>query len=329
MKKYLSLLLFALLLNGCDDGDLTVDSIDFEDLASQNCDTLNSLIYKLKTQESLLLQLPPSTIKNEATADGTPITLKIDNSSYRVVYRAYDGAVATTNICGTIPPKTPNVTEEWQATSGVIEIISKEVKETNTTTLATKITGYTHTINFKNITFLKPSGISQVEPIFPFGDFKTTIATPVEVDFTDDDANYCATAKKIYNDNGTSALVIKNLSDKLILNEVTPVGQPRTGLINETATTNNVYYETYAGTLPTTTTDYFCEGKTSTPPVKSTWVANAGDATKLTGIIEVTTTLTGGIYRHKVVLRTTTLKKGNSSFMLGTEFLVGTITGTP
>jgi len=327
MKKYACLLFFALLLNGCDDGDLTVDSVDFDSVTAQSCDTINRLIYKLKNQESLLLQLPPNSIKNDATVDGSPIVYNIDangNGSYRFLYRAYDGAVATVNICGTIPPKTPNVTEEWVAVSGQIVIISTQDFDTDATTGATKITGYTHNINLKNVTFSKPSGIQQVQEDFSFGNFKTTLLNPVSISFTDSNAGYCATAKKIYNDNGTSAVIIKNFDDSLIKNEVTPVNQPRTRVINATATTNNVTYETYGGTLPAVTDNYFCAGQTSSPPISSTWVANTGSSTNQTGIIEVTTTQEANVFRHKVVLRNTTFQKGNSSFTPGTSFLIGT-----
>lgn len=332
MKKYASLLLFALLLNGCDDGDLTVDSVDFEDISIQSCDPLlNTLLYKLKDQESLLLQLPLNTLKNDATTIGDPTVINIDsqgNGSYRFLYRAYDGTVATANICNAIPPKAPNVTEEWLATSGQIVISSVQITEEDATTKATKITGYTHDINLKNVTFLKPSGPTQVQEDFPFGTYKTTITTPIVVTFTDaNNARYCSVQQKIYNENGTTALVIKNLDPALIKPEATPVGVPRTGLINATATTNNVNYEIYSSTLPINTSGYFCTSVTqTTPTVQESWAGKAGVNADNTGIIEVTTTEETNLFRHKIILRSTTLQKGNSSFMLGTSFLVGSIT---
>ncbi|MFH6996949.1 hypothetical protein ACHRVZ_03390 [Flavobacterium sp. FlaQc-57] len=328
MKKYASLLLFALLLNGCDDGDLTVDSVDFDAISAQSCDPLiNTLIYKLKAQESLLLQLPAGSIKNDPTLPNDPLIYNIDqdgNGSYRFLYRAYDGTVATANICGAIPPKTPNVTQEWLAISGVIQIATAQIEETDATTGSSKITGYNHSINFKNITFLKPSGIDQVMAEFPFGDLKTTVTNPVVVSFTDENADYCPTAKKIYNDNGISSLVIENLDPALIDNSATPVGTPRTSLINLNGTMNKVYYRTYSGTLPAETSTYFCTDKTpTTPPVLDNWYGKDGVA-NVSGIIQVTTTEEEKVYRHKVVLANATLRKSNSSFKLGTSFLLGT-----
>ena len=328
MKKYASLLLFALLLNGCDDGDLTVETIEFDEVTSASCDPLtNTLIYKLKPQESLLLNMPADKIENEPTL-GDTLTYKIDNVSYRVVYRAYDGTVAKENICGAIPPKTPNVTEEWFASAGTIQIVTTQVDKTPAPTDGhTEIVGYNHSIVFKNITFEKPSG-PQVEKEYIFGDYLTSVDAVV-VSFLDpDNAKYCSDLKnkKVYNNNTSNSLVIENFDANLLINQDTPVGQPRTGLINSTPTTNNLYYRTYATNLPTPTQDYYCLEKTPTSPiVKDTWVGQAG-VTNVSGIIEVTTTSSLKVFTHKVVLKNVTLQKGNSTFKLATEFLLGNVT---
>lgn len=330
MKKYASLLLLALFLNGCDDGNLTVDTIDFSDskITSQSCNLLtNSLIYRLKTQESLLIQMPDNTLLNDATLPGAPLTYDINNTTLRVVYRAYDGAVATPNICGTIPPTTPNVTEEWQATAGKMVVNTAQIEITDETTGSSKITGYNHNIVFNNITFSKPAG-PQVQAEFDFGNYLTTVATPVVVQFTNANANYCPTQKKLSNDNTTSSLTIESLADGLIINEATAIGTPRRSLINLNNTSNKVYYRAYSGALPVQTSDYFCTDKTpSTPAVIDTWFGQDGVA-NVSGIIEVTTTQTtaeGKIFRHQIVLKNAKLQRGNSSFKLGTTFVLGTV----
>ncbi len=88
MRKYAYLLLFALLLNGCDDGDITVETVDFKDVTADACNlTTNELIYKLKSQESLLLQLAPGTLLNEPTPVGDPREFSINNDgNFRLVY---------------------------------------------------------------------------------------------------------------------------------------------------------------------------------------------------------------------------------------------------
>lgn len=331
MKKFASLLLFALLLNGCDDGDMTVDTIDFTSVTSTSCDATNTLIYKLKTQEALLFQLPVDKLVNEPTV-GDTLEYNIDNSNYRVFYRAYDGTVTKSTICDAIPPASPKVNEEWFATGGKIQIFTKTVyKDPAPEDGHTEIVGYNHNITFKGITFSKP-GPEQVEDEYVFGDFLTTIATPLVVSFTDEVAKYCDVQLKVYNNNLSNSLVIENLDPFLIKDEDTAPGAPRTSLIGKTSgttTLNNTFYRIYNSNLPTGTDlkeKYYCVDTTPTSPtVKETWTGVAG-AANVSGIIEVSTSHSNLVYKHKVVLRNVTLKKGNSTFKLATEFVLGTVT---
>ncbi|WP_431244867.1 hypothetical protein ACQ9BO_11905 [Flavobacterium sp. P21] len=125
--------------------------------------------------------------------------------------------------------------------------------------------------------------------------------------------------------------MIENLDKNLIVNTDTPIGQPRKSLINISSGTpavisNNVYYRTYNTNLPEITKDYYCTNTTPTSPtVKDTWVGVTGVA-NVSGIIEVTTTHSQKVYKHKVVLRNASLKKGNNTFKLATEFVLGTVT---
>ncbi|WP_281632033.1 hypothetical protein [Flavobacterium luteolum] len=326
MKKYAALLLFALLLNGCDDGDLTVDDIDFSDIeTSQACDpTTNTLIYKLKPQEALLLQMPEGAIIND---NGTK-TYTIDskgNGAYRVVYRAYDGAVAKDNICGTIPPSNPKVTEEWNGIDGIIEITTKQIDPPNSNNDGgTRITGYEHTIVFKNITFAKPAG-NQTEAEFVFGKYNTSI-TPANLTFKTNpngSAYECDEVARVYNYNNTFYLSIDDIDPTLFAEPITP-GQPRTSLI--TATQNKVYYKTAKEGTGSITPAFVCAKlQPSAPAIEETWTGQIGKPNE-SGIIEVTTTLTGQIYEHTIVLKNVILEKGNSSFKLGSSFVLGKIT---
>ncbi|KRD58322.1 hypothetical protein ASE40_18485 [Flavobacterium sp. Root935] len=327
MKKYASLLLFAFLLNGCDDGDLTVETIDFESVTtSQACDPLtNTLIYKLKNQEALLLQLPETAgIVNDPGTYEYPIDSK-GNGQYRVVYRAYDGAVATANICGAIPPSTPKVTEEWLATDGIITIETSQIEKPNTTDDGSRITGYDHSIIIKNVTFAKPSG-NQTQAQYVFGTYSTTV-TPASLVFktnTNGTAYECGDLKKVYNYNNSFYLTIDDIDPALIVNTDTPANQPRTSLI--TASMNKVYYRTAKAETGSFSEAYICN-PTSTPAIDETWSGQLGVA-GTSGIIEVTTTHVAQVYTHTIVLRNVILEKGNSHFKLGSRFLLGNIERT-
>ncbi|MHC0448388.1 hypothetical protein ACWA1F_23500 [Flavobacterium sp. 3-218] len=326
MKKYAALLLFALFLNGCDDGDLTVDQIDFADVEnSQACDpTTNTLIYKLKSQEALLLQMPEGAIKNDQGTNIYTIDSK-GSGSYRVVYRAYDGTVATPNICGAIPPTTPRVTEEWNGIDGIIEIETTQLVDSSAVDGSTRINGYEHSIIFRNITFAKPSG-NQTEAEFKFGTYKTTVPTANLTFITDPNnaAHECTDIKRVYNYNVGFYLSIDDIDPTLFVNEATPSNQPRVRYI--TATQNKVFYKTAKEGTGTITEGFICASpQPSAPTIAETWTGQLGVENQ-SGMIEVTTTVTAGVYTHTIVLKNVILEKGKSNFKLGSNFLLGKIT---
>jgi hypothetical protein len=318
MKRVLGLLVFMLILNGCDDGDLIQEDINFEDITTQSCNT-NNIIFKLKETEALLLEIPGSSFVNEPSLANTPSTIDI-NTSNRVVYRFYDGVVSINNICETIAPATPFVTDQWTATSGKIQIFTTAVKTVNTTENSTRITGYNHNIVFKNITFVKKNG-TQVYETFPFGGYVTS-ATALPFLF-DETVEKCSNSNLVYNFTSSEALTL-DIDPNLIVNAVTPLNNPRTGIIG--SSTNILSYRLFTGLL---TGDYFC-GSTmpNTPTISQQWDAITG-ISGVSGTIEVTTTTNGpSAFKHTIVLKKVTLKKGNSSFLLGDNYTYGALLTT-
>lgn len=307
------MVLFAL-FNACDDGNLTQEDISFNEVATQSC-SANNIIYKLKEQEALLLEIPRTTFTTEPTGNGAPIQLNISTTSNRVVYRFYNGTVAANNICETIAPATPVITDQWTATNGTIEIVTTAIKTTEEITNRTRITGYNHNINLKNVTFAKNVG-TQVYETFPFGDY-TTPATPLPFNF-DQTLEKCTSSNDVYNFNTSEALIL-TIDPSLLVNEATPLGSPRTGLIG---TTTNVFkYRLFSNLL---TGAYFCNSTTpTTPALNQEWSGIAG-VSGVSGIVEVTTTTNGpNSFRHTIVLKNVSLQNGNNNFFLGNNFSYG------
>jgi hypothetical protein len=320
MKKYTCLLLIALLLNGCDDGDLTIETFDFDTITAMSCSGTEDyeLIYKLKDQESLLLQLPEGALKNEITGNGAAQEFDINGSTFKLVYRTYDGPVTIANICDAIRPASPNIINEWLAEAGKIIITTTANYETNTTTNSTRISGYTHNIIIKNVTYSKP-GI-QLGPSFTFGDFKTGLEDTETLNLIfDESALQCPTSKQVYNINGSESFTIDNLDPNLIVNTPTAPGSPR--VQNITATTNKVTFKVYSN--GTVTDDYFCKTTTpTTPTVRETWVAESGT-------ISVETSTLANNFKHIITFKDVKLVKGNVSFLLGNNFKSWELLTTP
>ena len=311
MKRFLGLLICVLAFNSCDDGDLILEDINFDDVDTQSCST-NNIIYKLKDKEALLLEIPKSIFLNEPTIPGTPTLIDIENSTNQVVYRFYNGTIATENICNTIPPALPNVTDQWTASSGKIQIITTTIKTTDATNNSTRITGYNHNIVFKNITFDKATG-PQTYQTFPFGDYTTAPTNILTIGF-EQVVKQCPASKLLYNRTSNEGLTIENIDPALIVNTETPLNTPRTAVIG--SINNRLTYRLYSGLL---TDEYFCNTTVpALPAISEEWNAVSG------GIIEVTTTKNGTTaYKHTIVLKNVVLKKGNSDFKLGDSFPYG------
>ncbi|KDN55549.1 hypothetical protein [Flavobacterium seoulense] len=321
MKKALSLLVLLALFNACDDGDLTQEDISFEDITqTQSCtnSSTNSLIYKLKDQEALLLEIPTATFSTELTEANDTLNLNISTTTNRVVYRFYNGTVATANICETIAPATPIITDQWVATDGQIRIVTTPTKTTDATTNRTKITGYNHNIVLKNVTFAKASG-TQVYETFPFGNYSST-ATNLPFNFTTTTIEKCTSSNDLYKFNTNEALIL-TIDPALIVNEVTPLNTPRIGYVGTTA--NKLTYRLFTGT--TLTSAYFCNTTTpTTPTLSQEWNGVTGNANSQTGIIEVTTTTNGpNSFKHTIVLKKVSFKKGAVDFTLGDSYPLG------
>lgn len=313
MKRLLSVLLLALIVNGCDDGNLILDTINFDKAEVTSCS--NGLIYKLNDKESLIIDIPTTTFENKTNSQEVFIS-----TSNRVVYRFYSGAVAADNICETIPPATPSVIDQWTASAGTIKINTTAIKTTNTTTNSTRITGYNHAISFANITFAKSTG-NQVYETFPFGDYKTTISA-LAFGF-DTTLEQCSTSKEVYNYNNSEALTLA-IDPNLIKNEITPLDSPRKGIIGTSV--NKLVYRLYTNGI--LTPSYFC-GTTIPllPTVSEEWVAAAG-VTDVSGIIEVTTTTNANGFKHTIVLKKVKFKNGTDDFLLGDTFAFGELLTT-
>lgn len=147
MKKLFVLVASVFMLQACDDGDITLESFNFDTVNIQEC-TDNNLIFKINGDEMLLINIPEASFANEETPDGSPRIVNI-SSSNQIIYRIYSGTVTSNNICATIPPATPVVQDEWNATGGTIEIITDALYDVDGIT----VIGYTHNIKFVNVNF--------------------------------------------------------------------------------------------------------------------------------------------------------------------------------
>jgi len=157
--------LFGLL--SCNDGDLQIETLDFDSITTvEFCGTLEAdqenVVFKINDDESLILTLPASAIKNDTTS-----IISLVPSQSKLTYRFFSDKVSKGYFCDAIPPTTPTVLDEIEATGGEVLI----------TTTATDTVTYSHKIELNGIS-LETSDNSRITDlrIENFG----TIITKVE-----------------------------------------------------------------------------------------------------------------------------------------------------
>ena len=168
MKNLFVLVASAFMLQACDDGDIKLESFNFDTVTIQEC-TDNNLIFKINQEEMLLINIPETSFANVETADGSPRIVNV-SSTNQIIYRIYSSTVASNSICSVIPPATPIVNQEWNATGGTIEIITDALYAADGIT----ISGYNHNIKFVNVNFSGPSNSFSFTE-YTFGNYKTNL----------------------------------------------------------------------------------------------------------------------------------------------------------
>ncbi|AEE20108.1 hypothetical protein JM84_2582 [Dokdonia sp. Hel_I_63] len=127
MKKLTLLLALIFFIVSCDDGDVIVTQLDFDDVELQLCENVgnvsNYVFYKTKssTNEALALQFETDEpIFTEVNTSYSVLLSGTDQYSYRV----FNGDPSN-YFCNAIPPTSPVVQEEFISTDGLVEIFTR------------------------------------------------------------------------------------------------------------------------------------------------------------------------------------------------------------
>ncbi|MCK0190253.1 hypothetical protein [Arenibacter sp. F20364] len=165
MKNLLTFLL-CLALYSCDDGDLQIETINFDDSDIQYCGstvtTGTTLFFKMVDSEALILTLASGTLKNEAS-DGE-VAYPISGSTI-ITYRIFSENVTTNYFCDVIPVTEPTVIEEIEAEGGSVLITTTEIVDGENTS-------YEHTIRLSEITLINNSNGQRITDL-SINDFGT------------------------------------------------------------------------------------------------------------------------------------------------------------
>lgn len=299
MKKIFGLLVLALSLQSCDDGDLQLETFNFDNETVQKC---NTLLYVTSGSEIMILEIGSETDFNtlfaqEPTPANQPIlyTLK---SSDKLLYRLYDGAVNSTLICSSVPPASPVVIDEYIANpGGQIQVTTNVLTDVNETSKSTKIT-YTHQIKLINCQFVNGENVLNYSE-FLFGNYSSQTNT-MSYSFTTTSSS--CNPNTIYRNNSMQALLL----DFSTYTYPTTTGTTTVALDSN----NRVISRLYSG--GSLNNSSICA---STPPdplvITEEWVAESGTAEITTTLIDI-----NGVtnYEHNIVLLNCNYVKDDLSY---------------
>ena len=159
-------LLLGFLLLACNDGELEVDTISFDntDVLSCTSDTTATFLFKYNQKQALILTLPVNSLENKAKEVGGTIP-----TNYKLYYRTFSDAVSNSYFCANIPPATPAVTAQIEATGGNVSITTQPIYDENTGNLLR----YDHLIRISNLVIVNSQGNKVVDSNFIFGTYRT------------------------------------------------------------------------------------------------------------------------------------------------------------
>ncbi|WP_222984640.1 hypothetical protein [Flagellimonas meishanensis] len=152
MVKFLKAVPIFCLAMSCGDGDLQIETIDFDSASVQFCDAPQAegtnLLFKLNASESLILELQSGVLNKGIVGEVITTESTVPGQS-KLTYRIFDANVSTNYFCDELPPVSPLVLDEIEAQDGLV-IIETRANEGST--------NFVHTISLSGVTFVTESG---------------------------------------------------------------------------------------------------------------------------------------------------------------------------
>lgn len=300
MKKIVGLLLVAISLTACDDGDLVFENLNFNGKPIQKCPD-NELYFKTNDTELLLVDFSNTIngVKGSVLDTLAPLgetqNLLTSNTT-KIYYRTYDAPISANAICSLLAPANPKVTSEYTSLPGgkifYTRLITPIVTET-----AVNV-NYTYTINFENITLT--NGTSEIKyATLPYGSYAYD-TSKMNFNFTNNfiDCNNVLVGK-------TSTEIVQiQLPEDFVF---PTTNQTQTINLNST---NLLRYYVFRNPF---TVEEGSECELPNEPIKEDWQVNNGSLQiETTVITNGTGTITG--YRHNLKLIQAQFKKDDTTF---------------
>lgn len=166
LRGLLVALVSLFLTSACDDGDLEVETISFDNLGVASCthDVSATFLFKIAGKQALILNLPQDVIKNEAGSYTGEIP-----TNFKLFHRSFNDAVNTAYFCGDYPPASPSVLSQLSATGGKVNITTQEIRNPATD----EVIRYDHLITISGLVIKNNDGSKLIDSEFIFGTYQT------------------------------------------------------------------------------------------------------------------------------------------------------------
>jgi hypothetical protein len=185
MRKTLTSLLVVFSLWSCDDGELEIQTIDFDEADIQACDSgINTnerkLLFKVIEEEALILEVAKGIMVNRNNSD-EPSTSNINNGSSNdthLTYRFFTTKPTNGYFCDPLPPADISVTNESVATGGTLTV------RTAASSVSFTKKSFTHDLQMSNLNIendLNENIIIDTE--IDYGAYITTVDSSIEKKF--------------------------------------------------------------------------------------------------------------------------------------------------
>ena len=123
IKYYLLLLLTIAVLGACDDGDVAVQSFDFEDQSLAYCDNDQSILFYVRNSSGTEAVLADLTVNLANLLSAGVLNYELAGNTNNVAYRIFNASAGPEYFCSAIPPTNPAVVDELTAISGRAEML--------------------------------------------------------------------------------------------------------------------------------------------------------------------------------------------------------------
>ena len=176
MKYFLLPILIIFTFTSCDDGEIIVTTLDFDNQNIELCQTTSSYVfYKVNNINLETLSFKLQSQNDSLLTTENTITAQIDPVSNVVNYRSYDASVPQGYFCSSIPPSSPRILKDFVSSQGVATLFTRVVDTTYTGVGIEEDTLFVYrtTITFNNLR-LENQDETVTQEILEFGSIEVT-----------------------------------------------------------------------------------------------------------------------------------------------------------